>query len=94
MIVEQKALFGIIPIGRKKEAATYTAIPLKRNLLGKTTEQIIVINGDKVSHRTKLPTGRRWVGVTLEYSKDEINEKHLKSKGIVQKIYRYVPDSG
>lgn len=94
MIVEQKALFGIIPIGLKKAAKTYTAIPLARNLLGKTTEQIIVMNGDKVSHKTKLPAGKRQIGVVLEYEKEEINRKNLRTKGIVQRVYRYVPESG
>ena len=94
MIVEQKALFGIIHIGLKKEVPAGTFTPLSFNSkTGQPETSFHVLNAGAVSFNTKIK-GQR---MTLQ-SKDpeKINRFNIKTikkfPNIVQTVYKWVPD--
>ena len=92
MIVEQKALFGIIPIGLKKEVPVGTFTPLSfDSKTGQSETSFHVLNAGVVSFNTRIKGNR----MTLQSKEPEqINNYRIRTRvpGIVQRIYRWVPD--
>ena len=94
MIVEQKALFGIIPIGLKTEVKPGTFTPLSFNSkTGQLETSFHVLNAGVVSFNTRIKGNR----MTLQSKEpQQINKFRIRTEnpGIVQKIYRWVPNLG